>query len=201
VQGDRAPRRRRRRGILSGSGYRPTTVFVDRDGTLIRDTGYVSSPAEVELLPGAAEAVRLLNAAGVPVIVVTNQSGIGRGYFDMSTYRAVQERFLSLLAEAGARIDATYVCPHSPEDGCPCRKPGLGLYLSAASELGVETAGGLYVGDSPRDVLPARELGGVGMLVVGEGGRYDGEVSSDVVLVSDFLTGVRGLLVAPEGDS
>jgi D-glycero-D-manno-heptose 1,7-bisphosphate phosphatase len=186
---------------LSGSGYRPTTVFVDRDGTLIRDTGYVSSPAEVELLPGAAEAVRLLNAAGVPVIVVTNQSGIGRGYFDMSTYRAVQERFLSLLAEAGARIDATYVCPHSPEDGCPCRKPGLGLYLSAASELGVETAGGLYVGDSPRDVLPARELGGVGMLVVGEGGRYDGEVSSDVVLVSDFLTGVRGLLLTPQGDS
>ena len=155
---------------MRGRGYRPTTAFVDRDGTLIRDTGYVCSPAEVELLPGAAEAVRLLNAADVPVVVVTNQSGIGRGYFDMSAFCAVQERLLALLSEAGARIEATYVCPHAPEDGCRCRKPGLGLYLSAASELGVETAGGLYVGDSPRDVLPARELGGLGMLVAREGG-------------------------------
>ena len=201
MQGDRGPDRRRRRGVVSHAGYRPTTVFVDRDGTLIRDTGYISSPADVELLPGAAEAVRLLNAADIPVVVVTNQSGIGRGYFDMSAFRAVQERFVSLLSEAGARIDATYVCPHSPEDGCPCRKPRLGLYLSAAAELGVETAGGLYVGDSPRDALPARELGGLGMLVAGEGGEYDGEVSSDVVLVSDFLTGVRGLFLGPEGDS
>ena len=186
---------------MNHAGYRPTTAFVDRDGTLIRDTGYVSSPADVELLPGAAEAVRLLNAAGIPVVVVTNQSGIGRGYFDMAAFHAVQERFLSLLSEAGARIEATYVCPHSPEDGCSCRKPGVGLYLLAAAELGVETAGGLYVGDSPRDSLPARELGGLGMLVAGQGGEYDGEVSSDVVRVSDFLTGVRDLLLAPEGDS
>jgi histidinol-phosphate phosphatase family protein len=186
---------------VSWQGFRPTTVFMDRDGTLIRDTGYVASAADVELLPGAAEAVRLLNAADIPVVVVTNQSGIGRGYFDMAAFEEVQERFLSLLAEAGARIDATYVCPHSPEDGCSCRKPGLGLYLSAAAELGVETAGGLYVGDSPRDVLPAAELAGLGMLVAGEGGKYDGEVSSDVVLVPDLLTGVRGLLRAPGVDS
>jgi D-glycero-D-manno-heptose 1,7-bisphosphate phosphatase len=181
--------------------FRPTTAFVDRDGTLIRDTGYVSSPAEVQLLPGAAEAVRLLNVAGIPVVVVTNQSGIGRGYFDVLAFNAVQERVLALLSEGGARIDATYLCPHSPEEGCPCRKPELGLYLTAAAEIGVETAGGLYVGDSVRDVLPARELGGVGMLVAGEGGTYDGPVSSDVVLVSDFLTGVRGLLLASAADS
>lgn len=181
--------------------FRPSTVFVDRDGTLIRDTGYIASPSEVELLPGVAEALRLLNDAGIPVVVVTNQSGIGRGYFDLAAFQAVQARFLDLLAEQGARIDATYYCPHGPEEGCTCRKPGLDLYRAAASEIGVRTEGALYVGDRARDVLPAVALNGVGMLVAGEGGAYDDPVSSAVVRVPDFLTGVRGLLLAPEGDS
>jgi len=179
----------------------PTAVFVDRDGTLIRDTGYVASPADVELLPGAGEAIRRLNEAGIPVIVVTNQSGIGRGYFDVSAFHAVQARLLELLSEAGAAVDATYYCPHAPEEGCECRKPGVGLYRAAASELGVETAGALYVGDSARDVQPAGALGGLGMLVAGEGGDYDGPVSSEVIRVPDLLTGVLGLRLAVEDES
>jgi len=180
--------------------FRPTTAFLDRDGTLIRDTGYVADPADVELLSGAAEAVRLLNEAGVPVVIVTNQSGIGRGYLDASAFRAVQARLESLLAEAGAWIDGTYYCPHAPAEGCECRKPGLGLYVIAAATLGVEMKGALYAGDRTRDVLPALSLGGMGMLVAGEGGEYDGPVSSDVVRAPDLLTGVRGLLLVPEDD-
>jgi D-glycero-D-manno-heptose 1,7-bisphosphate phosphatase len=153
----------------------------------------------VQLLTGAAEAVRLLNEADVPVVIVTNQSGIGRGYFDESAFRAVQMRLESLLAEVGARIDATYFCPHAPGDGCECRKPGLGLYR-AAVESGFKTAGALYAGDRARDVLPALVLDGQGMLVVGEGGAYDGHMPSEVIRVPDLLTGVRGLLAVPEED-
>jgi len=178
---------------------RPTTAFLDRDGTLIRDTGYVATPDEVELLAGAAEAVRLLNEAGVPVVVVTNQSGIGRGFFDEPAFRAVQIRLESFLADVGARIEATYFCPHAPADRCGCRKPGLDLYRAAA-DGGFETAGALYAGDRARDVLPALALGGLGMLVAGEDGRYDGHVPSEVILVPDLLTGVRGLLGVPEDD-
>lgn len=177
------------------------TAFLDRDGTLIRDTGYVGDPDDVELLPGAAEAVRRLNEAAVPVVIVTNQSGIGRGYFDEAAFRAVQARMESLLADDGARIDGTFYCPHAPDDDCECRKPGLGLYALAAVTLGVETSGGLYVGDRMRDVLPALALGGVGMLVAGEGGEYDGPVGPSVVRVPDFLTGVRGLHLTPKDDS
>lgn len=182
-------------------GFRPTTVFLDRDGTLIRDTGYVGSPDDVELLPGAGEAVRRLNDAAVPVVIVTNQSGIGRGYFDVSDFRAVQARLESLLADDGARIDGTFYCPHAPDDACECRKPGLALYALAAATLGVETRGGLYVGDRRRDVLPALSLGGLGMLVAGEGGEYDGPATPGVTRVPDLLSGVRRLRLVPKDDS
>jgi histidinol-phosphate phosphatase family protein len=181
-------------------GYRPTTAFLDRDGTLIRDTGYVGNPDEVVLLPGAGEAVHRLNDAGVPVVIVTNQSGIGRGYFDVSAFRAVQARLESLLADQGARIDGTFHCPHAPGDGCECRKPGLALYALAAEKLGVETKDGLYVGDRSRDVLPAVSLDGLGMLVAGEGGEYDGPEMSGVIRVPDLLTGIKGLRLVPEED-
>lgn len=183
----------------AGSGV-PTVVFLDRDGTIIRDTGYVSSPEDVVLLPGAAEAVRLINRAGVPVVIVTNQSGIGRGYFGVSEFHDVQERVESLLRAAGARIDATYFCPHVPEDRCDCRKPGLGLYLKAASEIGLDLAGALHVGDRARDILPALELGGKGLLVAGEVGGYDGPVPPECLRAPDLLAGVRMFLPAPEGD-
>ena len=176
---------------------RPTTAFLDRDGTLIRDTGYVSRPDEVELLAGAAEAVRLLNEAGIPVVVVTNQSGIGRGLFDLAAYLAVEARLSELLSARGAKLDATYFCPHAPEDRCDCRKPGLALYRRAADELGVETAGALFAGDRVRDVLPASRLGGRGMLVGGHEEPYDGPVPPGVVRVPDLLTGIRELLGLP----
>jgi D-glycero-D-manno-heptose 1,7-bisphosphate phosphatase len=144
-------------------------VFLDRDGTLIRDAEYISDPADVELLPGAATAIRRLNDAGIPVVVVTNQSGIARGYFTEADYERVHQRMVELLAAegGGARIDATYLCPHHPDftGPCECRKPGTLLFERAAKDLGVSTQGSWFLGDRLRDIQPARPLGGAGIMV------------------------------------
>jgi histidinol-phosphate phosphatase family protein len=142
-------------------------AFLDRDGTLIADAHYLSDPQRVRLVPGAAAAVSALNQLGVAVVVVTNQSGIGRGYITEAQYERTREQVDLLFAAAGARIDATYHCPHDPEahGPCECRKPGTGMYRQAAGELGLELAGSLVAGDRRRDVQPATEFGGVGVLV------------------------------------
>jgi D-glycero-D-manno-heptose 1,7-bisphosphate phosphatase len=142
-------------------------VFLDRDGTVVVDRHYLGDPAGVELVPGAAAAVRRLNRAGLPVLLVTNQSGIGRGYFTIADFERVQARLHSLLGEEGARIDATYHCPHAPGPGagCECRKPAPGLFHRAAREHDVDLARSFFVGDRLRDVLPALATGGTGILV------------------------------------
>lgn len=137
-------------------------AFLDRDGTIIRDAAYVRDPAGVELLPGAAAAIRRLNDADVPVIVVTNQSGIARGLLTRDDYQRVRRRLDDLLAAEHARIDATYVCPHFPDitGPCDCRKPGLKLYRDAVAEHGLDGSRSLFVGDRWRDVAPAGSFGG-----------------------------------------
>ena len=143
----------------------PSAVFLDRDGTIIEDAHYLSKPEQVRLLDGAAEAIARINAAMVPVIVVTNQSGIGRGRFSVDDHNLVAARLDELLAERGARIDASYFCPHTPEDACECRKPGTLLFRRAAVEHRIDLAGALYVGDRMRDVTPGLVLGGEGVLI------------------------------------
>lgn len=142
-------------------------VFLDRDGTLIRDHHFIGKPGMVELLPGVGAAVRHLNDAAWPVVVVTNQSGIARGLFTEADYERVRKRFESLLDESGGRIDATYMCPHHPDftGPCECRKPGTLLFRRAAEQLGLDLAASWYIGDKLRDVTPAGELGGRGILV------------------------------------
>lgn len=152
-------------------------VFLDRDGTIIRDVHYISAPHQVELLPGAAAAIRRLNSADIPVIVVTNQSGIARGRFTVSEYESVAERVASLLSNGGAHLDATYYCPHGPDDGCECRKPGTLLYRNAADDLDIDLAASLYVGDRLRDIEPAFSLGGQGLLVPTDG-TFSSEISA-----------------------
>jgi histidinol-phosphate phosphatase family protein len=144
-------------------------AFLDRDGTLIEDRHYLGDPDGVVLLPGAAAAVRALNGAGVATVVVTNQSGIARGLLTAADYERVAARTVERFAAEGARIDAAYHCPHHPSvDGpCACRKPGTLLYERAASELGLDLARSLFVGDRWRDVAPALALGGLGVLVTG----------------------------------
>jgi D-glycero-D-manno-heptose 1,7-bisphosphate phosphatase len=142
-------------------------IFLDRDGTLIEDRHYLADPAGVALLPGAAEAVRRWNADGWLVVLVTNQSGIGRGMFGADEYAAVHRRLVDLLAAEGARLDAEYHCPLAPGDPDPdrLRKPGAGMYLRAAAEHGIDLARSWLVGDRVRDVVPARELGASALLV------------------------------------
>ncbi|MCA0376541.1 MAG: HAD family hydrolase [Gemmatimonadetes bacterium] len=144
-------------------------LFIDRDGTLIEDAHYLSDASRVRLIPGAAEAVRTANAAQLPVVIVTNQSGIARGLITEAQYDAVRARTEALLAAAGATVLTTVHCPHWPEVSgpCDCRKPGLGLYRDAASRYGLDLARSGYVGDRWRDVAPAQATGGVGVLVPG----------------------------------
>ncbi len=142
-------------------------VFLDRDGTINVDTGYVSSPGDVRLLPGAGEAVARLNRAGRRVIVVSNQSGLARGMFDERTLEKIHDRLRELLAAEGARLDAIYVCPHLAEGAaaarygidCDCRKPADGLLRRAAEQWGVDLAASWMVGDSERDVEAGRRAG------------------------------------------
>lgn len=142
-------------------------VFLDRDGTLIEDSGYLRDPDAVRLLPGVGPAVRRLNETGLPVVVVSNQSGIARGLLTETDYCAVHSRMLERLAADGARIDGAYFCPHLPEISgpCDCRKPGLRLYRQAADALGLDLRASWWIGDRLRDVLPAQQFDGHGILV------------------------------------
>ena len=159
--------------MTAGAPVRPSAaVFLDRDGTIVSDPGYLRDPALVVMLPDAGPAIARLNQAGLPVIVVTNQSGISRGLLSDAEYRGVTTRLDQLLRPFGAHIDATYHCPHAPErDGpCDCRKPGLKLFEQAAAEHHIDLGGSWWVGDRLSDVLPAAAVGGTGLLVeTGEG--------------------------------
>jgi D-glycero-D-manno-heptose 1,7-bisphosphate phosphatase len=159
---------------VSGPNIRPqqagtrTGVFLDRDGTIIEDAGYLRDPRDVRLLPGSAQAIRCLNVAGVPAIVVSNQSGIARGLLTEEQYHLTEGRLDELLSQQGGRLAGHYFCPHLPEvDGpCECRKPGTLLYRQAAQRFGIALDRSWWVGDRVRDVLPAETFGGRGVLVL-----------------------------------
>jgi D-glycero-D-manno-heptose 1,7-bisphosphate phosphatase len=142
-------------------------VFLDRDGTIIRDEHYLSDPARVTLLDGAPAAIARLRAAGCAVVVVTNQSGIARGQFTTLQYEAVRTRLDQLLADAGAPVDGTYMCPHHPKfgDPCDCRKPGLALYRQAIADLHLDASRTAFVGDRWSDIGAADAFHGLGILV------------------------------------
>jgi len=153
-------------------------VFLDRDGTIVEDPGFLHEPGKVRLLAGAGEAIRALNQAGWLVITVSNQSGIARGLYDATAYTAVQRRLAELLAARDARLDGAYFCPHHPEftGPCECRKPGVLLFREAAAALGIELARCVWVGDRVSDVEPARKLGGRALLVeTGRGAAHVGK--------------------------
>ncbi|HEU5041761.1 MAG TPA: HAD family hydrolase [Gemmatimonadales bacterium] len=154
---------------------RTAGVFLDRDGTLIEDPGYLADPDGVRLLPGSAAAVARLNRAEIPAIVVTNQSGIARGLLSEAQYRATEARVDDLLAHAGARLAGHYMCPHHPDltGPCDCRKPGTLLYRQAAERLGLALGACWWVGDRLRDVQAAPALGGRGILVLTGEGRAE----------------------------
>lgn len=166
-------------------------AFLDRDGTLIRDAHYLSDPDQVELLPGVVTALRRLRELGYRLVVITNQSGIARGYFDEAAYARVAARLDAHLADEGVVLDLSLHCPHHPEFSgpCACRKPGLALYEEAAARLGLDSSASIFVGDKASDVEPAQAFGGRAWLVrTGEGRRTEASdrVPAGVRVVDDL---------------
>jgi len=165
-------------------------AFLDRDGTIVEDPGFLHEPGKVRLLPGAGEAIHRLNQAGWRVITVSNQSGIARGLYDATAYTAVQHRLTELLAAHDARLDGAYFCPHHPDftGPCECRKPGVLLFREAAAALGLELARSVWVGDRVSDVEPARKLGGRALLVeTGRGATHVGKARAlSIHVVADL---------------
>jgi D-glycero-D-manno-heptose 1,7-bisphosphate phosphatase len=148
---------------------RRRAALLDRDGTIIVDAHFLSDPGRVALLPGAAEAIRLLANAGVPSVVCTNQSGIARGLVTLEQYRAVRLRVAELLRNEGAELLDTFICPHHPDyDGpCPCRKPSVLLFQQAAALHGLDLHRSMFVGDKYRDVAPATQYHASSFLIRG----------------------------------
>lgn len=140
-------------------------LFVDRDGTLIREREYLSEPHDVELLPGVATALREVRAAGHPVAVITNQAGVGRGYFTEARLYEVMARMRALFRTAGVELDTVRVCPHAPDAGCDCRKPGGRLLREAADDLRLSLRDSAMVGDRWIDVEAGHGVGAAGVLV------------------------------------
>lgn len=142
-------------------------VFLDRDGTLIEDCGYPHRPEQYRLLPGVVAALRRLQDAGYRLAIVTNQSGIGRGYFDEAAFQAFHQILLDELAAGDIVIAASYHCPHRPDTGCACRKPAPGMLERARDELGASLAESFVIGDADNDVDLAVHAGCRGSVRVG----------------------------------
>jgi D-glycero-D-manno-heptose 1,7-bisphosphate phosphatase len=153
-------------------------VFLDRDGTISEEVGYVNHLSRLRLMPRSAEAIRMLNAAGYLIFLTTNQSGVARGYFSDGLLQAVHGRLQELLAAEGARLDGLYYCPHHPEEGqppwrarCDCRKPQPGMILRAAREHDLDLARSWAVGDGVVDIQAAAAAGVRAILVLTGYGR------------------------------
>lgn len=155
---------------------RKGAVFLDRDGTICEEMGYVNHLDRLRIFPYAAEAIRRLNDAGTPVIVITNQSGVARGIFPERLVHEVHEKMTAELAAANARIDAIYFCPHKSEDACECRKPHPGLLERAAREHALDLRASWVVGDRYADIEMGHTAGSRGMLVMTGYGRGEYEL-------------------------
>lgn len=148
-------------------------VFLDRDGVINEEVGYLSSPASIRLLPGAAQAVRWLNCLNIPTIVITNQAGVARGLFSEARVHEIHQALSDLLAAEGAHIDRYYYCPHHPTEGieayrlnCECRKPKLGLVRKAEKELQLDLSCSYFVGDNVLDIETGNRAGIRSILVL-----------------------------------
>jgi heptosyltransferase-2 len=141
------------------------TIFLDRDGTLNHNPGYLRSASELKLLPGVAVGLARLKAAGARLVVITNQSGVGRGLLTLKDLESIHARLQGLLEEKGAVLDAIYFCPHHPDDGCRCRKPGRGMVDRAVTENQLDLRRSYVIGDRVHDVQLAREIGAKAILV------------------------------------
>lgn len=140
-------------------------VILDRDGTIIEERHYLSDPDGVELLSGAAKGLRQLAELGLGLVVITNQSGVGRGYFDHADVGVIHQRMIDLLEDEGVRLEGIHYCPHTPQDNCQCRKPQPGLLDLAVQELGFNTQDSFVIGDKASDIELGQRVGATTFLV------------------------------------
>jgi D-glycero-D-manno-heptose 1,7-bisphosphate phosphatase len=184
-------------------------VFLDRDGTMIEDVGYLDRIDQIAFFPWTTNAIRALNRAGLPVVVITNQAGIARGYFTEAFVDEAHQAITDQLQAGGARVDAYYYCPHHPRGTveryatqCDCRKPGPGLIERAARDLGLDPARSFMVGDKWLDVGAARAVGARALLVrtgfgAAEEGRPQPDLAADAI-VDNLAAAVSWILMHPQ---
>lgn len=190
---------------------RRRAIFLDRDGTVSYEVGYMNHVGRMQVMPRSAEAVRWINRAGFRAVVVTNQSGVARGYFDEALIPRVHDELRRQLSAAGAVLDAVYYCPHHPREGeppwrqqCRCRKPATGLVERACDELSIDLEGSYVVGDTMVDMRLARNAGLTGVMVLTGYGRGELEHRSHLWpfrpdhIAEDLLEAVRWI-AAREG--
>ncbi len=170
-----------------GAGMKKRFALLDRDGTVVVDKVYLSDPAGLEFAPGVIEGLRLMRDAGLRFIMVTNQSGVARGFFDEETLARIHRRLREMLAQEGIDLEAIYHCPHGPSDGCRCRKPQPGLVLDAMAEFGFSPGEAVLIGDSEADMGAAAASGVTGIRVAPPNA---GDVATPGVS-PDFLAAAR----------
>ncbi len=177
---------------------RSKLIILDRDGVINYDSeAFIKSPEEWRPIPGSLDAIARLNHAGFRVVIATNQSGIGRGLFDMATLNAIHEKMHRALAQVGARVDAVFYCPHTADADCGCRKPKAGMLHEIGERYGLDLTGVPCIGDSLRDLQSARAAGAQPMLVLtgkGEKTLREGEFPQDTVIFPDLAFAVSALL-------
>lgn len=162
-------------------------VFLDRDGTINRDVHHLAHPEQLELLPGAAQGMRRLRERDWKLVVVSNQSPIGRGMFDEPRLAAINARLAEMLAAEGVAIAGWYHCPHIPDDRCTCRKPAPGMFLRAAEELGIILNGSWIIGDRLSDMQAGRQVGARSILVATGYGAGEYELPERAACVDFFV--------------
>jgi histidinol-phosphate phosphatase family protein len=177
---------------MSLDSLRPV-VFLDRDGTLIQDTGYIGDWHRVQLLPGVGKALRKIQKR-YPLVLISNQSGIGRGLITIEQAGQVHDRTIKLLNNLGVHLDGSYYCPHIPEDNCACRKPLVGLFLQAERDLKIELKRSIMIGDKPSDIQ-AGKIAGCRTLFLGSNNRIDNvgadQTASDWFEISNWILGIK----------
>ena len=176
-------------------------VLLDRDGTIIQERHYLADPDQVELLPKAAEGLRAMSNLGLGLALVTNQSGLGRGYFGCDQLHNVHARLVELLVAAGVELEGIYYCPHTPADKCACRKPRTGLVDQPVEQLHFDPISCFVVGDKDCDIELGRRIGAISLLVRTGYGRETekrGETRPDYVAddLVDVAAKVRAIVEA-----
>ncbi len=167
---------------------RRPALFLDRDGTLVHDEGYMSDPKRLRLKRNVVHGIKRIVAMGYVPVVVTNQAGVGRGYFTMKQLAAMHARLKAMLRARGIELAGIYACPHHPDDSCACRKPNPGLLKRAARELGLDLKRSVMIGDTDRDVGAGHAVGATSILI-GEG-KAD-YVARDILDAARWLRGSR----------